>query len=338
MSVFARRITGVVADRRARRRSSCSASRARRTRSPTATPTTRCSTPRTGSARSTATCASPASRSARSARSSGAATTCASSSMLDEDVTLHRDARAAMRPHTLFEGSNFVDLAPGQPERAGDRRGRDDPARADDATTSRSTRRCASCARTSAATCARSRASARGTLRGEAIDGLQQHAAQRAARSSRDLGARRARGAGHAPARARRRGAAGCRAPSTRSSASAGELGPLVARTRPHRRGADGRRRRAARRDARRAARHAARAARVRRPRSPAVVARAGRLADELTPGAARRWPPRCARARRSLRRTIPVARAGDAAGPRRAADRLAAGRSRARRSSRCSS
>src|SRR5688572_18197191 len=26
---------------------------------------------------------------------------------LDEDVKLHRDARAAMRPHTLFEGSNF---------------------------------------------------------------------------------------------------------------------------------------------------------------------------------------------------------------------------------------
>jgi phospholipid/cholesterol/gamma-HCH transport system substrate-binding protein len=35
--------------------------------------------------------------------------------VLDEDVTLHRDATAAMRPHTLFEGSNFVDLSPGSP-------------------------------------------------------------------------------------------------------------------------------------------------------------------------------------------------------------------------------
>ena len=34
---------------------------------------------------------------------------------LDEDVTLHSDATAAMRPHTLFEGSNFVDLSPGSP-------------------------------------------------------------------------------------------------------------------------------------------------------------------------------------------------------------------------------
>ena len=30
-------------------------------------------------------------------------------------MTLHRDATAAMRPHTLFEGSNFVDLSPGSP-------------------------------------------------------------------------------------------------------------------------------------------------------------------------------------------------------------------------------
>lgn len=35
--------------------------------------------------------------------------------ILTKDYTLHRDARVAMRPHTLFEGSNFVDLAPGSP-------------------------------------------------------------------------------------------------------------------------------------------------------------------------------------------------------------------------------
>jgi len=35
--------------------------------------------------------------------------------VLDHDLTLHRDATAAMRPHTLFEGSNFVDLSPGSP-------------------------------------------------------------------------------------------------------------------------------------------------------------------------------------------------------------------------------
>ncbi|HYF28493.1 MAG TPA: MlaD family protein [Baekduia sp.] len=34
---------------------------------------------------------------------------------LREDHRLHRDARVHMRPHTLFEGSNFVDLSPGSP-------------------------------------------------------------------------------------------------------------------------------------------------------------------------------------------------------------------------------
>ncbi len=34
---------------------------------------------------------------------------------LDEDVALHRDATAHMRPHTLFEGSNYIDLSPGSP-------------------------------------------------------------------------------------------------------------------------------------------------------------------------------------------------------------------------------
>ncbi len=34
---------------------------------------------------------------------------------LDEDVPLHTDARADMRPHTLFEGSSFIDLSPGSP-------------------------------------------------------------------------------------------------------------------------------------------------------------------------------------------------------------------------------
>lgn len=35
--------------------------------------------------------------------------------ILFDDYVIHRDARVAMRPHTLFEGSNFVDLAPGSP-------------------------------------------------------------------------------------------------------------------------------------------------------------------------------------------------------------------------------
>jgi phospholipid/cholesterol/gamma-HCH transport system substrate-binding protein len=34
---------------------------------------------------------------------------------LDEDIPLHADARADMRPHTLFEGSSFIDLSPGSP-------------------------------------------------------------------------------------------------------------------------------------------------------------------------------------------------------------------------------
>ncbi len=34
---------------------------------------------------------------------------------LNGDVELHRDARADMRPHTLFEGSSFVDLHTGSP-------------------------------------------------------------------------------------------------------------------------------------------------------------------------------------------------------------------------------
>jgi phospholipid/cholesterol/gamma-HCH transport system substrate-binding protein len=34
---------------------------------------------------------------------------------LKEDHPLRTDARADMRPHTLFEGSNFIDLAPGSP-------------------------------------------------------------------------------------------------------------------------------------------------------------------------------------------------------------------------------
>lgn len=35
--------------------------------------------------------------------------------ILFEDHVLHSDARVAMRPHTLFEGSNFVDISPGSP-------------------------------------------------------------------------------------------------------------------------------------------------------------------------------------------------------------------------------
>src|SRR5688572_16867681 len=35
--------------------------------------------------------------------------------ILSEDYTLHDDARVDMRPHTLFEGSNFVDVSPGSP-------------------------------------------------------------------------------------------------------------------------------------------------------------------------------------------------------------------------------
>lgn len=35
--------------------------------------------------------------------------------ILSEDIPLKSDARADMRPHTLFEGSSFIDLAPGSP-------------------------------------------------------------------------------------------------------------------------------------------------------------------------------------------------------------------------------
>jgi len=35
--------------------------------------------------------------------------------VLAEDFSVHDDARADMRPHTLFEGSNFIDLSPGSP-------------------------------------------------------------------------------------------------------------------------------------------------------------------------------------------------------------------------------
>lgn len=35
--------------------------------------------------------------------------------VLDEGFPVHRDASAQMRPHTLFEGSSFVELAPGSP-------------------------------------------------------------------------------------------------------------------------------------------------------------------------------------------------------------------------------
>jgi len=35
--------------------------------------------------------------------------------VLFEDFPVHVDARAEMRPHTLFEGSSFIDLAPGSP-------------------------------------------------------------------------------------------------------------------------------------------------------------------------------------------------------------------------------
>jgi phospholipid/cholesterol/gamma-HCH transport system substrate-binding protein len=34
---------------------------------------------------------------------------------LEEDIPMHTDARVDMRPHTLFEGSSFVDLRPGSP-------------------------------------------------------------------------------------------------------------------------------------------------------------------------------------------------------------------------------
>ena len=35
--------------------------------------------------------------------------------VLEKDVPIHTDARVDMRPHTLFEGSSFVDLHPGSP-------------------------------------------------------------------------------------------------------------------------------------------------------------------------------------------------------------------------------
>lgn len=35
--------------------------------------------------------------------------------IMDEPIPLHVDARADMRPHTLFEGSSFIELSPGSP-------------------------------------------------------------------------------------------------------------------------------------------------------------------------------------------------------------------------------
>ena len=35
--------------------------------------------------------------------------------VLEKDFPVHVDARASMRPHTLFEGSSFIDLEPGSP-------------------------------------------------------------------------------------------------------------------------------------------------------------------------------------------------------------------------------
>ncbi len=35
--------------------------------------------------------------------------------VLEQDISVHTDARVDMRPHTLFEGSSFVDLHPGSP-------------------------------------------------------------------------------------------------------------------------------------------------------------------------------------------------------------------------------
>ena len=35
--------------------------------------------------------------------------------VLEKDIPIHADARVDMRPHTLFEGSSFVDLHPGSP-------------------------------------------------------------------------------------------------------------------------------------------------------------------------------------------------------------------------------
>jgi len=35
--------------------------------------------------------------------------------VLNDDIEVHSDARAALRPHTLFEGTAFVDLSPGSP-------------------------------------------------------------------------------------------------------------------------------------------------------------------------------------------------------------------------------
>ena len=264
--LYRRRLAGVAALRRARAASPCSRSGGRPTRSRSATPTTRCSTPRRGSARSTATCASPASRSARSARSSGEGDDVRVALVLDEDVTLHRDATAAMRPHTLFEGSNFVDLSPGSPSAPADRRGRDDPAARRRATTSRSTRRCACCGRTSGAnlrTLARGRLATRcATRRSTACSrrcaahpALMRDLAP-AARAAQGTQRRRAGGRGPRAVADRRR------APEPGAATSA----PLVTPDGPDRRGADGRRRRAARRDAGRAARRTLRELRTSAP------------------------------------------------------------------------
>ena len=73
------------------------------------------STTSTGSARSTATSASPASTRARSARSSRVGDDALVELEVNDDVVVHADAQVALRPHTLFEGSAFVDLHPGSP-------------------------------------------------------------------------------------------------------------------------------------------------------------------------------------------------------------------------------
>ena len=99
---------------------------------------------------------------------------------VDDDVVVHADAQVALRPHTLFEGSAFVDLHPGSPSAPRDRRGRDDPAPADHASTSRSTRRCGCSASRSASSLRELVLALPRRLGGERAGGAPADAAQRA--------------------------------------------------------------------------------------------------------------------------------------------------------------
>ncbi len=246
---------------------------------------------------------------------------------LTQDYPLHTDATADMRPHTLFEGSNFVDLSPGSPGA---------PKLEDGATIPLAQT-------TNYVTLDRAlrvlRPEIRGNLRSLAEVGsrsLQGRAIERHPvdaqepagdeRVARPGGARRP---GPAPARARARHprAGGDR---RRGRQPARPADPACAAAEPDGRGAHGRRRRAAGRGAAGAAADAAGAARR------GAVARGDDLAPRLA-----LLPARCehpAGAEPGAARDHDGAHAGDAGAaaghagrPRRAAGRAAAGQRQGR-------